>query len=56
MDYGDYFIMMLAVDIGNTNVTCGVHDGKKWVYTLRLPSTLYFWNQFSTLKEFGISE
>ena len=48
--------MILAVDIGNTNVTCGVYDGKKWVHTLRLPSTLDFWNQFSTLKEFDITE
>ena len=48
--------MILAVDIGNTNVTCGVYDGKKWVHTLRLPSNLDFWNQFSTLKEFDITE
>ncbi|MBC8255882.1 MAG: type III pantothenate kinase [Candidatus Marinimicrobia bacterium] len=48
--------MMLAVDIGNTNVTCGVHDGEKWVHTLRLPSTLDFWNQFSTLNEFDITK
>jgi len=48
--------MILAVDIGNTNVTCGVYDGGKWVHTLRLPSTLDFWNQFSTLKEFDIAE
>ena len=48
--------MMLAVDIGNTNVTCGVHDGKKWAQTLRLPSTLDFWNQFSTLKECEITD
>jgi type III pantothenate kinase len=48
--------MILAVDIGNTNVTCGVYDGKKWVHTLRLPSILDFWNQFSTLKEFDITE
>ena len=48
--------MILAVDIGNTNVTCGVYSGKKWVHTLRLPSTLDFWNQFSTMKEFDITE
>jgi len=48
--------MILAVDIGNSNVTCGVYDGEKWVHTLRLPSTLNFWNQFSTLKEFDIKE
>ena len=48
--------MILAVDIGNTNVTCGVYDGEKWVHILRLPSTLNFWNQFSTLKEFDITE
>jgi type III pantothenate kinase len=47
---------MLAVDIGNTNVTCGVHNGKKWVHTLRLPSTLNSLNQFSTLKEFEITK
>ncbi|MDP6569919.1 MAG: type III pantothenate kinase [Candidatus Marinimicrobia bacterium] len=47
--------MLLAIDIGNTNVTCGVHDKKKWVHTLRLPSTLDFWNLFSSLNEFKIS-
>ena len=48
--------MILAVDIGNTNVTCGIHNGKKWVHTLRLPSTLNFGNQFSNLKEFEITK
>jgi len=48
--------MILAVDIGNTNVTCGVHNGKKWVHTLRLPSTLNSLNQFSTLKKFEITK
>ena len=48
--------MILAVDIGNTNVTCGVYDGEKWVHTLRIHSALNFWNQFSTLKEFDITE
>ena len=48
--------MILAVDIGNTNVTCGVHNGEKWVHTLRLPSTLNSLNQFSTLKKFEITK
>ena len=48
--------MILAVDIGNTNVTCGVYGGKRWVHTLRLPSTLDFWNQFYALKEIDITE
>ncbi len=47
--------MLLAIDIGNTNVTCGVHDGKDWIHTLRIPSTLDFWSSFSSLNEFEIS-
>jgi len=30
--------MLLAVDIGNSNVTLSVHDGNDWVHTLRLPT------------------
>ena len=48
--------MILAVDIGNTNVTCGVYNEKKWVHTLRLTSTLNSLNQFSNLKEFEITK
>ena len=48
--------MFLAVDIGNSNVSCGIYDGKDWVHQLRLPSTLNFFNQLSSLKDFKITE
>ena len=30
--------MILAIDVGNTNITCGVYDGKKLVTTFRMMS------------------
>lgn len=32
--------MILAVDIGNTDVVIGVHDGSKWIHNWRTPSNL----------------
>ena len=48
--------MFLALDIGNSHVTCAVHDTKKWFHSIRIPSTLNFWNQFLTLKAFNITQ
>ena len=48
--------MLLAIDIGNTHVVCAIHNGKKWIQTLRIPSNFDFWNQFITLKLNGISD
>ena len=48
--------MFLAIDIGNTNVTCGIHDGENWIHSLRLPSTLDCWNSFFALKKYDISQ
>ena len=47
--------MLLAVDIGNSHVTCGVYDKKKWVHNLRISSDLNFWNQFSTTGSIGVA-
>ena len=30
--------MILVIDVGNTNITCGVYDGKKLITTFRLMS------------------
>ena len=30
--------MLLAVDIGNSNVVIALHDGQKWVHLLRMPT------------------
>ena len=46
--------MFLALDIGNSHVTCGIHENGKWVHTLRIPSNLDFWSRFITLKEYTI--
>ena len=32
--------MILAIDVGNTNITCGVYEGKKLVTTFRMMSKL----------------
>ena len=47
--------MFLALDIGNSHVVCAVHDAKKWIHSIRIPSTLNFWHQFSLLKEYNIT-
>ena len=41
--------MILAIDVGNTNITCGVYDGKKLVTTFRLMS-----KQARTSDEYGM--
>ena len=46
--------MFLALDIGNTNVVCGVYNQKKWLHTLRIPSDMNFWDRFITLKEYAV--
>ena len=45
--------MLLAIDIGNTNVTCAVYD-KKWINTICIPANLDFWDLLNSLKEFEI--
>ena len=45
---------LLAIDIGNTHVTCGIHE-KDWIEIIRIPSNLNFWNSFSKIKKHGIS-
>ena len=48
--------MFLALDIGNSQVTCGIYDDGEWVHTLRIPSNLNFWNQFSSLQKYEITD
>ena len=48
--------MFLALDIGNSHVVCAVHDEKKWIHSIRIPSNLNFWNQFFPLKEYNITQ
>ena len=47
--------MFLALDIGNSHVVCAIHNSKKWLHIIRIPSTLKFWSQFITLKEYDIT-
>ena len=42
--------MVLAIDIGNTNVKCGVFDGDKLLSSLRLSSSVN-----KTSDEFGMT-
>ena len=46
--------MFLALDIGNSQVTCGIYNEGKWIHTLRIQSDLNFWKQIITLKEYKI--
>ncbi|MDR2888592.1 MAG: type III pantothenate kinase [Lachnospiraceae bacterium] len=41
--------MILAIDVGNTNISCGVYDGKELVTTFRLMS-----RQAHTSDEYGV--
>jgi len=47
--------MLLALDIGNSNVVCAVCDSKKWIYSIRISSNLDFINKFKTLKKYDIT-
>lgn len=42
--------MLLAIDVGNTNITCGIFDGEKMLSTFRLTT-----KQTRTSDEFGIT-
>ena len=48
--------MFLAIDIGNTNIVCGIYNNSKWIHNFRLPSNMSFWNEFSKIKKFDILE
>jgi len=48
--------MFLALDIGNSHVTCGIFNEGQWIHTLRIPSNLNFWSQFMTLQEYEITD
>jgi len=47
--------MLLALDIGNSHVVCAVHDSKKWIQSIRISSSLDFWNKFKTLKKYDFT-
>ena len=46
--------MFLAIDIGNTHISCGIHE-KKWLQILRIPSNLNFWDSLLKLKKYDVS-
>ena len=46
--------MFLAIDIGNTHISCGIHE-KKWIQILRIPSNLNFLNSLLELKKHDVS-
>tara|TARA_Y100001970_G_C14078708_1_gene773469 strand:+ start:280 stop:1008 length:729 start_codon:yes stop_codon:yes gene_type:complete len=48
--------MFLAIDIGNSNVTCGVYHKNKWLHQERILSNFNFWNNLTSLKKFNISK
>ena len=48
--------MFLALDIGNSNVTCGIFHEGKWIHIHRIPSNLNFWGRFTKLKEYKITD
>ena len=48
--------MFLALDIGNSHVTCGVFNKGQWIHTLRIPSNMNFWSRFITLQEYDITD
>ena len=47
--------MFLALDIGNSHVTCGIFNEGQWIHILRIPSNLNFWSRLMTLQEYEIT-
>jgi len=47
--------VLLAVDIGNTNITCGLYKNHNWVKIIRIPSTSNFDEQLISLKDYEIN-
>ena len=48
--------MFLALDIGNSHVTCGIFNQGQWIHILRIPSNLNFCSRFMTLQEYEITD
>ena len=46
--------MFLAIDIGNTNVTCGVYDNQEWIHIIRISTGSDDWEKLSSLKIYSI--
>lgn len=47
--------MLLAIDIGNTNVVCGVNQKDKWIKQIRIQSDMAFWQRFQQLSKYEIT-
>lgn len=60
-DRNEYFhpeklnLMILTIDIGNTNVVCTVFDVDKKIDSLRITSDLNFFAKFTNLKKYEVS-
>ena len=48
--------MFLAVDIGNTNITCGIYDKGNWVDIIRIPSDPIYLNRFKYFNKYPVSD
>ncbi|MFQ6609551.1 MAG: type III pantothenate kinase [Fidelibacterota bacterium] len=46
-------MILLVVDIGNTNVVCAVFEDDEIVHRIRVKSGRNFWNDFQTLTQFS---
>ena len=48
--------MLLAIDIGNSNVSCGIYDKKQWIFFFRIPTNNNFINQLIQIKQYNIKD
>ena len=46
--------MFLAIDIGNSNVNCGIFYKGKWIKIISIPSSLNFLKEFILLEKYKI--
>ena len=48
--------MLIAIDVGNSHVTCGIFHKGKWIHTLRIPSNLNYGSRFIGLQKYEITD
>ena len=46
---------LLAVDIGNTHITCGIFEKTNLIHKFRINTNILFWNDLKKIKKYKIS-
>tara|TARA_B110000438_G_scaffold222132_1_gene215490 strand:- start:364 stop:1092 length:729 start_codon:yes stop_codon:yes gene_type:complete len=48
--------MFLAIDIGNSNISCGIYNNNEWQKIFRIPTNKNFQGQLIQLKKYNIQD